>query len=288
MTSLSRDSWALWYLGYPDQALARSQEAVTLAHQIAHPLSLSFTWAKRPSSISSAAKDMPPKSMPAALHLATDQGFPHWRAYGAILHGWALAYQGEAKAGIEQLHQGMMARRHRSSVGTTVFSVAARGSPWSDGAARGRTDGAHGSINPCRDERGMLVRTRVVSAQRHLLLHQSPDHHVEAEVCSHQAINIAQSQQAKSFELRATTSLARLWQQQGKRTEARELLAPIYGWFTEGFDTADLQDAKALLDELEDGRQRPQHTDQVIDLLNNEDGVLSSAHSPVPLGRRGS
>ena len=100
----------------------------------------------------------------------------------------------------------------------------------------------------------MLVRTRVVSAQRHLLLHQSPDHHVEAEVCSHQAINIAQSQQAKSFELRATTSLARLWQQQGKRTEARELLAPIYGWFTEGFDTADLQDAKALLDELEDGR----------------------------------
>ena len=76
VTSLSRDSWALWYLGYPDQALARSQEAVTLAHQIAHPLSLSFTWAKRPSSISSAAKDMPPKSMlRSRSHLATDQDF---------------------------------------------------------------------------------------------------------------------------------------------------------------------------------------------------------------------
>ena len=73
---------------------------------------------------------------------------------------------------------------------------------------------------------------------------------VEAETCFHQAINIARKQQAKSLELRATVSLARLWQQQGKNDEARQLLAEIYGWFTEGFDTKDLQEAKALLDEL--------------------------------------
>jgi predicted ATPase len=83
-----------------------------------------------------------------------------------------------------------------------------------------------------------------------LLLQQSSVNTTEAETCFHQAITIARSQQAKSFELRAATSLARLWQQQGKRIEARELLAPVYGWFTEGFDTADLQEAKALLDAL--------------------------------------
>ena len=87
-----------------------------------------------------------------------------------------------------------------------------------------------------------------------LLLQQASDNSTEVESCFHQAIAIAQNQQAKSWELRAATSLARLWQQQGKREEAYDLLAPVYHWFSEGFDTADLQDAKALLDELEDGR----------------------------------
>jgi predicted ATPase len=83
-----------------------------------------------------------------------------------------------------------------------------------------------------------------------LLLEQTVDHTGEAEACFLQALAIARRQQAKSFELRAAVSLARLWQQQGKRAEAYKLLAPIYGWFTEGFDTADLQEAKALLEEL--------------------------------------
>jgi predicted ATPase len=83
-----------------------------------------------------------------------------------------------------------------------------------------------------------------------LLLQQSPDKQAEAENCFHHALEIARSQQAKSLELRASTSLARLWQQQGKRQEAHDLLAPIYHWFTEGFDTADLQEAKALLEAL--------------------------------------
>src|SRR5205807_8136193 len=83
-----------------------------------------------------------------------------------------------------------------------------------------------------------------------LLLQQSLDNQAEAESCFHQAIVIAQNQQAKSFELRTATSLARLWQQHGKRQEAHDLLAPVYNWFTEGFDTLDLKDAKVLLNEL--------------------------------------
>ena len=85
-----------------------------------------------------------------------------------------------------------------------------------------------------------------------LLLQQSSDNHIEAHACFQQALEIARAQQAKSLELRAATSLARLWQQQGKRQEAYDLLAPVYHWFTEGFDTLDLQEAKALLEELEE------------------------------------
>jgi predicted ATPase len=83
-----------------------------------------------------------------------------------------------------------------------------------------------------------------------LLQQQSADNHAEAQACFHRALDIARSQQAKSLELRAATSLSRLWQQQGKRNEARQLLAEVYSWFTEGFDTPDLREAKALLDEL--------------------------------------
>src|SRR5262245_60274801 len=83
-----------------------------------------------------------------------------------------------------------------------------------------------------------------------LLLQQHADNQAEAETCFHHALEIARNQQAKSFELRAAASLARLWQQQGKRQEAHDLLALVYSWFTEGFDTADLQEAKALLDAL--------------------------------------
>jgi predicted ATPase len=88
-----------------------------------------------------------------------------------------------------------------------------------------------------------------------LLLQLSSDHQDEAEACFQQSLDIARQQQAKSWELRAATSLARLWQQQGKRQDAYDLLAPVYNWFTEGFDTTDLIDAKALLNELEGSRQ---------------------------------
>jgi predicted ATPase len=103
----------------------------------------------------------------------------------------------------------------------------------------------------CADTTGeRLYEPELYRLKGALLLQQHSDNQAEAENYFHQAIAIAQKQQAKSLELRATTSLARLWHQQGKQAEARDLLAPIYGWFTEGFDTADLQEAKALLEAL--------------------------------------
>ncbi len=87
--------------------------------------------------------------------------------------------------------------------------------------------------------------------QGELLLQQSPDNAAEAAASFHRALDVSRHQEAKSWELRAATSLARLWQQQGKKAEARELLAPVYNWFTEGFDTEDLKDAQALLKELQ-------------------------------------
>jgi predicted ATPase len=249
-------AWALWYLGYPDQALARSQAAVPLAHQLAHPLSLSFA-------LSVAAgfyqlrreRHTTQEYAEAAISLTTEQGFPHWRAYSAILRAWALAPQGPAKEGIEQMHQGLGAFRATEAKLWQPYLLALLAE-------------AHGTIE--EPEEGLTLLTEALTlvdttGQRwyeaelyrlkgELLLQRSLDHQAEAESCFAQAIGIAQNQQAKSFELRAATSLARLWHQQGKRHEARQLLGDIYGWFTEGFDTADLKDAKALLELLEEER----------------------------------
>jgi predicted ATPase/DNA-binding winged helix-turn-helix (wHTH) protein len=249
---LCRTSWTLWYLGYPDQALARSQESVTLAHQLAHPLSLSFAWGEAAVLHQFRREGQAAQAhAAAALQLATEQGFPHWRAYGAILHGWVLAYQGEAKAGIAQLQEGMLARLATGAVlarpyflSLLVEAHAATGQP--EAGLTALTEAF--TLVETSGERWYMPELYRLKGT--LLLQQSLYHHGEAEVCFQQAIGIAQSQQAKSLELRAATSLARLWQQQGKPTKACELLAPIYGWFTEGFDTADLQEAKALLETL--------------------------------------
>src|SRR5262249_6772859 len=184
-----------------------------------------------------------------------EQGFPFWRAMGSLLRGWALAQQGQAQEGIEQITQGLSAFRATGAEQFRPYCL----------SLRAEVHGIRGE-----PEEGLALLTEALTLvdktgqrwyepelYRHkgeLLLQQSTDNPTEAETCFHHAIRIAQSQQAKSWELRATTSLARLWQRQGKRQEAHDLLASVYNWFTEGLDTADLKDAQALLDELEDGR----------------------------------
>jgi predicted ATPase len=253
---LSRGAWVLWLLGYPNQALARSHEAMTLAQQLAHPfnLSVALSWVAVVHQFRREVRATQERAE-AAIRLTTEQGFPVWMAVGSVMRGWALAQQGKGQAGIEQMHQGMMAWRATGAEQARSYWLALLAE-------------AHNVIG--QPEAGLTVLAealvhvehtgeRYYEAEIHrligvLLLQQSSDNQAEAEICFHQAIAIAQSQQAKSWELRATTSLARLWQQQGKRQQAHDLLAPVYGWFTEGFDTADLLEAKALLDVLSESR----------------------------------
>jgi predicted ATPase len=245
-------AWGLWCLGSPDQALVRSHEAVTLAQQIAYPFSLSFA-------LGSAAmihhlrreERFTQERAEATMSLTKEQGFQFWMALGSLLHGWTLVRYGQAQEGIAQISQGLTAYHATGAEILRPYCLALLAE-------------AHGIQG--EPEAGLVVLAEALTLtdttgerwsepelyrlKGELLLQQNSDNQAEAEHCFHHAISRAQNQSAKSWELRAATSLARLWQQQGKRQEAHDLLAPIYHWFTEGFDTADLQDAKTLLDEL--------------------------------------
>jgi class 3 adenylate cyclase/predicted ATPase len=245
-------TWTLWYLGYPDQGLARSHEAVTLAQQSAHPFSLGFVlnWAAVFHQFRREVRAAQDRAE-AVIRLAKEQGFPLWMAIGCILRGWALAQQGQAQEGIEQINQGLIAYRATGAELWRPYWLALLAE-------------AHGALG--EPEAGLAVLTEVLTPvdkrgerwceaelQRlkgELLLQHSWDSQAEAETCFAQAIALAQGQSAKSWELRAATSLARLWQSQGKHNEARQVLGDVYDWFTEGFDTTDLQEAKALLEAL--------------------------------------
>jgi predicted ATPase len=244
--------WTLWLLGYPDQGLVRSQEAVTLAQQSAHPFSLGFAFIMA-AIFHQLRREVrfTQERAEAAINLATEQGFPHWRAMGCILRGWVLTHQGQAQEGLEQLNQGLIASRATGAelLRPYYFALLAQAYGIMGQPETGLTVLAE-AMTLAETSGDRWYEPELYRLKGELLLQRSSDHQAEAESCFAQAMAIAQNQQAKSWELRATTSLARLWQQQGKRQEAHVLLAPVYGWFTEGFDTADLQDAKALLDAL--------------------------------------
>jgi predicted ATPase len=167
------------------------------------------------------------------------------------LRGWALAMQGQGKEGMAQLRQGIAAWRATGAAQhvpyhcTMLADVAAHLGHVEDGLQA--LAEAHTLVEQ-QEER--YWEAEVHRLRGVLLLRQPGTPPVEAETCFRQALDVARRQEAKSLELRAAMSLSRLWEQQGKRAEAHELLAPIYGWFTEGFDTADLQEAKALLNEM--------------------------------------
>jgi class 3 adenylate cyclase/predicted ATPase len=253
VTCHRNDAWALWYLGYPDQGLTQSQAAVRLAQQIMHPFSLGFALVFA-AMIHQFRREVraTQERAEAAISLAMEQGFPLWSARGAALRGWIRAHQGQTKEGIEQIHQGLIAMRATGAELRRPYYLALLAEVY---GAMGQPEAGL----PALAEALTLADTtgeRWYEPELHrlkgeLLLQQASDNQAEAETCFQHAIRIAQNQSAKSWELRAATSLARLWQQQGKSQEARQLLGDVYHWFTEGFDTADLQDAKALLEVLE-------------------------------------
>jgi len=242
----------LWLLGYPDQGLTRLHEALALAHELSHPYSLAYAryWAAM---VAQLRRDrlVVQEQAEAALALATAQGFPQWVAHGTILRGWALAMQDQGEAGIAQVRQGLAAWRATGAALTVPYSctVLAEVCDHLGYTADGlqALAEAHTLVEQ-HEERwweAEVCRLRGV-----LLLRQTMPQPEEAETWLQRALDVARRQEARSLELRAAMSLSRFWQQQGKRTEAHALLAPIYGWFTEGFDTADLQEAKVLLDAL--------------------------------------
>jgi predicted ATPase len=249
-------AWALWSLGYPDQGLTRSYEAVTLAQQVAHPYSLGFAlnWAAMFHQFRR-AESAAQECVGAAIALAAEQGFPVQIARGTVLRGWALVQQGQTQEGIEQIHRGLRAYGATGTELVRPYLLALRAQVY---GIMGQPEAGLTALAEAlahADKTGeRWCESELHRIKGELLLQQHSDNQAEAETCFQHALEIARNQQAKSLELRATMSVSRLWQQQGKRQEAHDLLAPVYGWFTEGFDTADLQEAKALLQELEDGR----------------------------------
>jgi predicted ATPase/DNA-binding winged helix-turn-helix (wHTH) protein len=246
------EGWVLWLLGYPEQALQRSQDALGLARAHAHPFTLSITLATV-ALLQQMRRDeeAPLEHMQASMVLATEHGFPYLKAVGIVLQGWALTRGEQVVEGMVQMRQGLGELRAMGAEVLRPYLL----------ALLAEVCGRSGQI-----EAGLeVLEEALVTAENHterfneadlyrlkgeLLLRQCGEGWFEAEACFQRALDIARHQQAKSLELRAATSLARLWQQQGKRDDARQLLAEVYGWFTEGFDTADLQEAKALLDAL--------------------------------------
>jgi predicted ATPase len=239
-------------LGYPAQALAHIHEALTLAQELSPPYSLA--WAQCFAAfISQFRRDVSAahEQTEAAVTLFTAQGVLQWAAFGTSLRGWALAIQGQGEEAMAQVCRGIAGCRATGAelfipyFYTLLADVCDHLDHTEDGLQA--LAEAH-TLMEQHEERWWEAEVHRLRGV--LLLRQPGTPQAEAEAWLQRALDVARRQEAKSLELRAAMSLSRLWQQQGKQAEAYGLLAPIYGWFTEGFDTADLQEAKALLVEL--------------------------------------
>jgi predicted ATPase len=252
--------------------MQRSRQAFTLAQELSHPYSLAYTqvMAARFHQLRQ-EEQTTQKQAEATISLSTDRGFVFLLTIGTILRGWALAGQGQAREGITQTSQGLITL---NAMGAELYTRVNFLALLAE--ARGRTGQAEEGLSTLSEALTVMDKTgerfyeaelyrlkgeltlqqqsKVQSAKSKVPSPQPPPPNTqaeaEAETCFLKAIEVARKQQAKSLELRAVMSLSRLWQQQGKTAEARQKLAEIYNWFTEGFDTKDLQEAKMLLEEL--------------------------------------
>ncbi len=256
VTSASYLSWVLWFLGFPDQARETSRQAVALARQLGHPYSLAY--ALTFAAILHCRLRQPAKALALAeetLELASQHDFPLWQIGALLSRGWAQVMQGK-RDGIESLQHCVEATRAAMGGVTLVVLgplVDAYNALSMADAARTMSDEALAT--------GDTIGDHHIEAELHRLKGESllaiadPDA-VQAEACFHQALEICRRQRAKSLELRAAISMARLWLTQKKPDDARRVLDDVYHEFTEGFDTPDLLDARAILDSLA-GTRKP-------------------------------
>ena len=234
-------------------------EALTLAEELSHPFSLAFAL-NYAAVLNQFLRDVPAvqEQAEALMTLAREQGFPVFLVLGTMFRGWVLVEQGQGEAGIAQIRQGIAAKQ------TTGTELGRPGDLAQLAVAYGKMGQVVEGLSVLVEALAVVDKTgeRMYEADLYrlkgeLLLAQHsrvgiahPTEKEDAEACFLKAIEVTKRQQAKSWELRASTSLARLWQQQGKAKEAHEMLSAVYNWFTEGFDTKDLHEAKALLDSL--------------------------------------
>jgi class 3 adenylate cyclase/predicted ATPase len=242
----------LWYLGYPDQALRQSREALALAEQSAQPHSLVFALVHG-AFLHHLRREAPAaqERAEAALALSTEQGFQFWSGYAKILRGRALVESGHGEEGIAQIHQGLAAYRATGAELELPYGAALLAE------ACGKIGKAEEGLTALVETLAQVEKNGVAfhaaelyRLRGELMLRQGVPDTQPVETCFHHALETARRQGARSLELQASTSLARLWQRQGKREEARCLLQDVYGWFTEGLDTLPLKEARALLGEL--------------------------------------
>jgi predicted ATPase len=243
--------FVLFCLGFPDQALARTSAAIAEARRLAHSPSLASSLMGGAILLSLAGDNGAlDERTDDLVTVATDEGFLFWRPMGMIYRGWVKVQDGDAAEGISLLRKGSAAYRATGAQlwmpYYTAFLARACG-------IAGRIEEALAQLDDAfHNAESTGERWFAAELHRHkgrLLLRQGDSG--AAEELYRKALSIAEEQEAKLWELRAAASLARLRRDQDRRAEARDLLAPIYGWFTEGFDTPDLKDAKALLDELD-------------------------------------
>jgi predicted ATPase len=250
LSALAYDACCLWCLGYPDQALSRSQEALALARELGHPFSLADVLFYAGCMLNAMRRDAPAlKDHAEELMRLSSEKVPSWLGQGTWHRGKALAMLGQVQEGIAQMREGMAVDRPLGVrcylSGALCFLAEAQAKAGQPGQGLATLADALALVEET-DERHWEAELYRLKGE--LLLAQGDE--AEAETSLHKAVEVARRQQAKSWELRTTASLARLWQQQGRMDEARQMLAEIYDWFTEGFDMPDLQEAKALLEEL--------------------------------------
>jgi predicted ATPase len=250
---LSYAARALWWLGYPDQARQRIHEALTLARELSHPLTLVFAlYFAAVLHASHREAQATQEQAEAAIALSTEQEFALWLTRGVVLRGWALAEQGQGEEGITQMREGLAAYRATGAEVARPYWLALLAEAY---GKLGQTEqgliGLTEAVAVAHKTGERFYEAELYRLRGELLLQAGKRQKVlEAEESFRQALTIARRQRAKALELRAATSLARLWQHQGKYADAHQILAEVYGWFTEGFDTAGLQEARALLDTL--------------------------------------
>jgi len=250
---LSYMALVLWALGFPDQALKDGDAAIELSQALSHPPSLAFAqgvvgYFHQYRREAGAARQVAER----LIALSAEQGFAHWLAQGMVTRGWALAAQGHHEEGIAQIREGLAAFR---AIGVEVLRPHAlcllAEACLEAGLLEDSLDAISEALDATDKHEIRHYEAEIHRLKGELLQRQDESNFAEAERCFKRAIGIAQRQRAKSFELRATTSLARLLHDQSRRAEAHAMLAEVYGRFTEGFETADLKDAKVLLDALD-------------------------------------